>query len=167
MDSSIQFNTTIYNLPHLGGHYLEISNKIVTQLGGKFNIRLICTLNNSVTFQCGLVALGNGTAYINMNASRMKKLKLKEGNEVQIILKKDESKYGAEMPDELAEILKLDEEGLRRFENLVPSKSRYIIQYISKIKSPQLRIEKALRIIDNVKKCNEGKEGFGEMLNFG
>jgi uncharacterized protein YdeI (YjbR/CyaY-like superfamily) len=96
----------------------------------------------------------------------MKKLGVKVGDTIEVSLQKDESKYGAEMPDELAEILKLDEEGFRRFENLVPGKSRYIIQYLLKIKSPQLRIEKALRIIENLKKCPEGKEVFKDFLNF-
>lgn len=166
MDSEIHFTTTIFPLPHLAGNYLEISNVIVQKLGGKFSLRLICTVNNYLTFQTGLIALGSGTAYISLNAARMKKLGVKVGDTVEVSLQKDESKYGAEMPEELTEILNLDEEGFRRFENLVPGKSRYIIQYLIKIKSPQLRIEKALRIIENLKKCPEGKEAFKDFLNF-
>jgi hypothetical protein len=62
------------------------------------------------------------------------------------------------MPSEPAEILKLDEKGCRRFENQVPDKNRYIIQFLLKIKSPQLRIEMALRIIENFKKCQDKKK---------
>ena len=77
MDSEIRFTTSIFPLPHLAGNYLEISNDIVQKLGGKFSLRLICTVNNSLTFQTGLMALGSGTAYINLNAVRMKKLGVK------------------------------------------------------------------------------------------
>lgn len=166
MDSTIRFTTGIFPLPHLAGNYLEIPKHIVQQLGGKYSVRLICTINDFLTFQTGLVALGNGTAYINLNAIRLKKLRLKVGDSVVVSLQNDESKFGAEMPEELLEILKMDEEGSRRFENLVPGESRYIIQYLLKIKSPQLRIEKALRIIENLKKCPEGKEAFKDFLNF-
>ncbi|MFM9944280.1 MAG: YdeI/OmpD-associated family protein [Bacteroidia bacterium] len=166
MDSLIKFKTSILPFPYLVGNYLEIPYDIVQQLGGKFSLRLICSINNKISFQCGLLALGNGAASITLNASRMKKLGVKVGGSVEVSLQKDESKYGAEMPNELAEILKLDDEGYRRFENLVPGKSRYIIQHIIKIKNPQLRIEKALRIIENLKKCPEGKEAFKDFLNF-
>ena len=82
MDSEIHFTTTIFPLPHLAGNYLEISNAIVQKLGGKFNIRLICTINNSLTFQTGLIALGGGTAYVSLNAARMKKLGVKVGDTI-------------------------------------------------------------------------------------
>lgn len=167
-DSSIQFQTKIYKLKHLVGmHYLEVPEKIVKKLGGKFSMRLLCTVNSTLTFQCGLVALGNGDAYISINAKRMKLLNVTFGSKVSVELKKDESKYGMKVPEELAELLAQDPEGMKRFKKLPPGKQRYIIHYVSTVKSTQLRIDRAILLIENLKKLPPGKESFREMLGLG
>ena len=167
-NSSIRFQTNIYKLKHLVGmHYLKIPEKIVKKLGGKFSIRLLCTVNGSVTFQCGLIALGNGDAYISMNATRMKQLNVTFGSKVIVELKKDESTYGMQVPEELSELLAQDTQGFKRFKNLPPGKQRYIIHYVSMVKSTQLRIDRAILLIENLKKLPVGKESFKEMLGKG
>jgi hypothetical protein len=145
-------------------HYLEVPQKIVKQLGGKFAIRLLCTINDSLTFQCGLVPLGNGDAYISINAKRMKQLSIKFGSKVTVALKKDGSKYGMEVPEELAELLAQDKEGMKRFKLLTQGKQRYIIYYVAMVKSTQLRIDRSILLIENLKKLPVGKESFREML---
>jgi hypothetical protein len=161
----IQFTTKIFQLEHLMGiHYLKVSKIIVEQLGGKLNIRLLCTVNNNLTFQCGLVALGNGNAYISINTKRMKQLKVQLGNTVSVSLKKDLSKYGMEIPEELNELLKQDKEGMRRFKLLPPGKQRYIIFYVSGVKNTQLRVDRAILLIENLKKLPIGNESFAKML---
>lgn len=163
--SIIKFNTSIHRLEHLVGmHYLEVSEKVVQQLGGKLKIRLLCTLNNAITFQCGLVALGSGKAYISINAKRMKQLGLKQGDKVAVALEKDSSKYGMEVPEELSELLAQDDEGRKRFNRLTPGKQRYIIHYVSSVKSSQLRIDRAILLITNLKRLPPGKEDFRGML---
>ncbi len=165
LKSPIQFQTYISRLAHLVGmHYLEIPATIVKKLAANFNIRLLCTVNDSITFQCGLVALGNGSAYISINAKRMKTLGVKNGDEVTVILKEDKSKYGMEVPKELSELFKQDLEGKKRFDLLPPGKQRYIIYYVSQVKSTQLRIDRAILLITNLKRLPLGKEAFREML---
>jgi len=161
----IKFETKIYKLEHLVGlHYFEIQPSIIKKLGNKLNVRLICTVNGKLSFQCGLMALGEGKAYISINAARMKKLGLKFKDKVTLELKKDESKYGMEVSEELVEVLKQDEEGNKRFNMLTPGKQRYIIHYVNSVKNSQLRIDRALLLITNLKKTKEGKETFREML---
>ncbi|MGQ0827014.1 MAG: DUF1905 domain-containing protein [Bacteroidota bacterium] len=167
-DSVIQFQTKIYKLEHLVGmHYLKVPEKIVKKMGGKFSMRLLCTINGALTFQCGLMALGNGDAYISINAKRMKQLNVTFGSKVSAELKKDESKYGMQMPEELEELLAQDKEGRKRFKHLAPGKQRYIIHYVSIVKSTQLRIDRAILLIENLKKLPIGKESFREMLGLG
>jgi hypothetical protein len=161
----ITYTTRIGKLPHMiNMHYIEVPPAVIKKLGGKIKMRLLCTVNNNITFQGGLVALGNGSAYITINAKRMKELKLKLGSEVDILLKKDESEFGMQVPEELTELLKQDDEGKKRFDMLSPGKQRYIIHYVSTVKSSQLRIERALLLITNLKKLPVGKENFREML---
>ncbi|MBB6612958.1 DUF1905 domain-containing protein [Pontibacter sp. Tf4] len=164
MKPTINYKTCISKLPHLPGHYIEVPPAIVEQLGGRFKVRLLCTLNDKLTFQAGLVALGKGAGYISMNNARLKKLGLQSGSDVQVSLAPDESEFGMEVPEELTELLAQDDEGKRRFELLPPGKQRYIIYYVAGVKSTQLRIDRALLLINNLKQLPVGKESFREML---
>src|SRR5262249_10319022 len=124
----VKFTSHIDELTHLAGHYIEVPAQVIKKLGGKFSMRLLCTINQdqSTTFQCGLVALGNGNAYITLNAKRMKQLRLRRGDEVAVLLEEDKSEYGMELPEELSELLKQDDEGMKRFSKLTPGKQRYV-----------------------------------------
>ena len=158
------FHSLIYRLAQLSMFYIEVKQEIIANLGGKMNIRLICTINKSLSFQCGLMALGQGNAYISINSKRMKELKVKEGDEVFVELAIDKSEYGMDVPEELQELLNQDPEGKRRFDILSPGKKRYIIYYVAGVKSSHLRLDRALLLITNLKLTKEGKESFREML---
>ncbi|WP_114783224.1 DUF1905 domain-containing protein [Botryobacter ruber] len=161
----VTYKTSINRLEHLmGTHYLEVPPEVIQQLGGKLKQRLHCTVNHTLTFQCGLVALGQGAAYISLNNKRMKEAGIKFGDVVHVSLQPDESEYGMEVPEELAELLRQDDEGQRRFRLLTPGKQRYIIQYVASVKSSQLRIDRALLLINNLKTLPVGKESFRQML---
>ncbi|MBL6445130.1 DUF1905 domain-containing protein [Fulvivirga sp. 29W222] len=159
----IKFKTTIGQLDYINMKYLEIPKEVVDEYG-TMKIRLVCTVNNVLSFQCGLMALGKGKAYISINAKRMKELGVKLGDQVQVALEKDNSKYGMDVPEELEELLKQDYEGKRRFDKLTPGMQRYIIYYVSGVKSPNLKLERAIRLIENLKKSIEGKETFRFLL---
>jgi len=154
----MKFTSAIYKLDHLNTHYIEIPVTVVKKLGGKFNVRLLCTINNKLTFQCGIVALGEGKGYISLNAKRLATLKLRQGDAVDVVLKKDESEFGAEVPEELAEVFAQDQEGFQRFEKLVAGKQRFIIRHVTAVKSSQLKIERALTLMNNLKKLPPGKK---------
>ena len=162
--TSVKFKTRIRPLKHLKMDYLDIPKTVVKKLGGVLNQRLLCTVNKKTTWQCGLVALGNGRAYISLNKKLMKQMDVIVGAEVNVTLAKDESKYGMKMPEELKSLLGQDKEGHRRFHLLVPGKQRYIIYYVSMVKTSQLRIDRAIRLIENLKHTIEGKESFREIL---
>ncbi|GLU54273.1 YdeI/OmpD-associated family protein [Dyadobacter frigoris] len=162
---SVLFKSTIHHLEHLAGtRYLLVPNEIVEKLGGSFSVRLWCTVNEKVKWQCGLVALGTGDAYISINAQRIKQLKAKEGESLTVALEIDDSEYGLEVPEELKELLDQDDEGNRRFNLLVAGKRRFIIRHITAVKSSQLRIERAVTLIENLKRLPAGKESFKEIL---
>lgn len=144
-------------------HYLEVPQDVVQALG-TLNIRLLCTVNSQLKFQCGLMALGEGRAYISISKKRMQQLGLKLHDEVRVTLEKDDSTYGTEVPAEMEELLQQDEEGNRRFLLLKPGMQRYMLNHVSAVKSPQLRVDRAITLIENLKKLPEGKENFRAML---
>lgn len=160
----INFKTHIGLLTHLPGmHYLEIPQEVVQQLG-TLKQRLHCTVNGKVKFQCGLMALGEGKAYISISKKRMQELGVKLEDTVTVKLEKDDSTYGTEMPAEMEELLRQDEEGNRRFLLLKPSMQRYMLNHVGAVKSVQLRVDRAITLIENLKKLPEGKEDFRAML---
>lgn len=165
MPNYIAFKSKIYRLEHLlGMHYLKVEKETIQLLGGKISSRVLCTINQIPKFHAGLVALGEGNAYISINTKRMKKYGLKEGDEINVILEKDESEFGMEVPEELVELFAQDEVGFERFNDLTPGKQRYIIHYVSSVKNSQLRIDRAILLISNLKRLPKGKESFREIL---
>lgn len=165
MTGKIEFETHIDLLQHLTGmHYMFIPSSIVTELGGGFSRRLIATVNNQISWQCGLMSLREGHAYISITNKRMKELGVKLGDNIELKLEEDPSKYGVEMPEELQAVLDLDPEGYARFEALKPAMQRYTINYVSSVKNTDKRIERALLLINNLKTLKPGQEDFREML---
>lgn len=156
----IIFKTKVSQLKHLlNVHILEIGKSQIIKIGG-IKQRVLCSINSNEFFQAGMMALGQGRAYITINNKRMKLYKIKNGDAIDVALKKDTSEFGVPMPDELKEVLLQDDDGNKRFELLAKSKQRYIINYVNTVKSPQLRIERAIKLINNLKKEIAGKENF-------
>ncbi|MEO7175282.1 MAG: YdeI/OmpD-associated family protein [Saprospiraceae bacterium] len=161
----IEFESRIFQLEYLlNVNYVEIPADIIAKLGGNMKQRVLCTINGQLTFQSGFMALGEGKAYVTVNKLRMKQLKLRTGDPVAIRLQKDESEYGMAMPEELSELLKIDDLGSERFEQLSPGKQRWMIYYISQVKSSQLRIDRAILILDYLKSVAPGRLDFREMM---
>jgi hypothetical protein len=161
---AFHFTTRVYELKSLKLHYLKVPKEVIEKGGAMMKKRLICTADKSVTWPCGLVALRGGNAYIIINKKIMKQLGIALGDAVAVSLKKDAGPYGMSMCDELKTLLDQDQEGHRRFQRLPPSKRRYIIYYVAQVKSSQLRIDRSIRLIENLKRTVEGKESFREIL---
>jgi hypothetical protein len=160
----ISFTTHIDKLSYLKTYYLEVPAIVVKKVGGIGKMRLICEVNKQITFQCGLMSLPEGKAYISINSKRMKELGIVMGDMANVILTEDKSEFGVDVAEELTELFKQDPEGKRRFDLLKPGMQRYILNYVNTVKSPQLRLDKAFMLITNLKKLTQGKETFKEIL---
>jgi len=160
----ISFKTHIAKLSYLKTFYLEIPDTVVKKIGGIGKVRLLCEVNKAITFQCGLMSLPEGKAYISINSKRMKELGVGEGDIVAVILTEDKGEFGVDVPEELTELFKQDPEGKRRFDLLKPGMQRYILNFVNTVKNPQLRVDKAFMLISNLKNLTLGKETFKEIL---
>ncbi len=161
----LQFKSHIARLEMLmGANYILIPPVILNQLGGAGKGRYICTVNNKLQFQCGIMPLKKGSGYITINKKRLAEASLKTGDKVEITLELDNSKYGMKMPDELSELLKQDKEADQRFHALTPGKQRTIIYYILNVKRSQSRIDRAIMMMNNLKSLPKGKENMRGLL---
>jgi hypothetical protein len=163
------FQSEIFHLKSLKLHYIEIDEEILQKTVSEdeknlYKQRFIIKINDSETWQAGVVALGNGKGYITVKTAFLKKYRLQLGDVVDVHLEKDKSEFGMELSAELKEVLFQDPEGERRFNLLPKGKQRYIIYYVNQVKSSQKRVERSLLLIGNLKRTQVGKEEFRFLL---
>ncbi len=151
-----KLNSAVY------GHCVIVPTEISTQLLKENGRRVYCTLNEVTQYQCALMPLGNETYFINITKALHKKLGVKEGSIIQVDLKADTSEYGLPMPEELQVLFDQDEEGKKVFHLLTIGKQRSLLHIIGKPKNSDLRLKKALSII-NYLKMTGGKLDFKEL----
>jgi len=118
--------------------------------------RVIATFNDKIKLHVVLMHDGNGDFFININKATRKKLGVENGDEVQINLVPDESKYGMEVCAELAEFLAQDPVFENYFDHLTTGKRRRLIWLAGKPKSAETRLQKILVMADFLKN-NQGK----------
>jgi hypothetical protein len=147
-----------------GWFFLRFTAKEVASLKfeSKRSRRVVCTLNDSHTFQCALLPWTEGGFCIVVNKQIRSKLGLSDGDKIRVELIPDESRYGLPMPKEFKEVLRQDREGDKAFHALTPGKQRTIIYYVGKWKDVDRRIHYALVVIEHLKK-NEGKVIFPQL----
>lgn len=165
----VTYTTPVVKLHYLNYVVIEVPPPILDQLPGKFekgnyNQRLIIRLDNAIEWQCGLLAMGEGSACVTIQSKRLKELKKVIGDDVEVRFFKDESTYGVEVAEEIAEYWAQDQEAFRRFSQLTPSMQRYILNYVTTVKNPDKRLERTLLLMRNLLRSVEGKETFRELL---
>lgn len=72
-----------------------------------------------------------------------------------------------EYSKELRALLAQDREGKKKFEGLPPGKQRYIVYYVAQVKSTDRRLERAIFLIENLKRSISSNPTFREILGKG
>lgn len=107
---------------------------------------------------------GDGSYFINFNKEIRTKISKANLHQLHISIQIDESEYGLPFPEELKELLELDEEGNHHFHNLTIGKQRNLIHLIGKPKNSDIRIRKAITVVDYLKSTG-GKLDFKALYN--
>lgn len=128
-----------------------VPQEIAQSFLGGAGKRVVCRLNGKDPFQCALMPDGKGGHFININKERRKSLRLEIGDEVEVALEKDESKYGLPLPEELEALFEVDEEGRVFFHQLTAGKQRSLLHLIGKPKTSDTRLHKAIVVLDYLK----------------
>ena len=159
----MQFTTTLQKFDSpLWGFHIAVPDNVSKKFLESGGARVVCTLNGTEEFQCALMPKGDGSYFININKKLRDKLKLKLGSEIHVALRQDDSEYGLPMPEELAELLALDEEGNELFHALTPGKQRNLLYIAGSPKTSETRIKKAVVVIEHLK-ANGGKINFKQL----
>ena len=143
-------------------YHIIVPTAIVNSLLENDNKRVICTLNESEKIHAAIMPRGDGSYFIMINKALRKKLGLESGSELRVQLEVDNSKYGMPMPEELGALLEMDDEGSQYFHSLTAGKQRSLIYMVSKPKTSDTRLKKALVIVDYLK-FTKGKLDYKEL----
>jgi hypothetical protein len=116
-------------------------------------VKVVASFNDtSIAFYAALKREKTGLFRIYFSKNKQKELGLFMNDYFEIQLFEDKSKYGAQMSEELEAVLLSDYEAYTIFENLTAGKKRSIIYAISRYKSSQTRVDKALILTENLKR---------------
>ena len=133
-----------------GGYFfLKIDAEIVNQFKNKRQTRFLCTLEKSLTFQCGLNHLGDGNFFIILSAKNLQTVNKKLGDKIHYELNEDPNPLGVEMPEVLETVLEQDETLKIIFEGLTFGKKRNVIHQINKIKDIDKQVQKTIKLIND------------------
>ena len=127
----------------------------------KFGKRILLKINGE-QIHCAIQNSKQIGLYISISKASQKKFKINFDEKINFEILKDESKYQIEMSEELEEVLKTDIIAEERFKLLTPGKQRSLIHYINKAKNIDTRINRALKISENLKM---GKKDLKELLS--
>lgn len=159
----MQFKTPIELIDSNIWHYVvkvpkEFSDKLI-ESGNK---RVVCKVDNILNFQCALMPRGDNEYFINFNKAHRKVIEKSGLKEITVTLEPDNSEYGLPFPEVLKELLDLDDEGDKIFHALTKGKQRTLLHIIDKPKSIDIRIRKAITIVDYLK-ATKGNIDFKQM----
>jgi len=127
-----------------GGYfYLKIDAEIINQFSKKRATRMICNIDDKVSYRCGLNHLGDGNFYVIVAGKYLEELNKELGDKVYYRIDEDPDQLGVEMPEVLTVFLEQDLESKAKFDKLTDGKKRSLIYSFVKIKN----IDKQIKII--------------------
>lgn len=147
----------------LGWHcFIPVPDKITKQLIEGKDRRVVCTINDKLKLQAALMPSKEGFHYIILNKTNRTKLKVEQGDQVEVSLTKDQSEYGTAIPDFFKEFCEQDPEGSELFHKLTAGLQRSLLYIMCKPKSENKQLEKVWIVFDYLKSVN-GKLDFKEL----
>ncbi|MFK7810525.1 MAG: YdeI/OmpD-associated family protein [Saprospiraceae bacterium] len=132
-------------------HYIPIPDQVATKILEEFGKRVYCVINGKMSLHCAILFSKNRGYYIMVGKATMKKILVRPNEPFELEIKKDNSPYQAEVPEELTVVLETDELAAKAFDALTPGRQRTIIYHIGKAKHSETRITRALKITDFLK----------------
>lgn len=158
-----EFESKLFRLDSkVYGHYVEVPHDIADDFHDKKIKRIMANFNKTVEVHCSINSSKDGFKFINLNKDLQKQLRVKPGDSILVSIREDTSKYGMHIPPEFEELLIQDIEGEKHFHRLTPGKQRTLIHMTAQAKSSDIRLRKAITILDYLKQT-QGKLDFKEL----
>jgi hypothetical protein len=127
---------------------VEVPLDIIKKLPGG-RVRVEGKLNQ-VPFNLAIQSKKNGPKYLSVSQAMRKSAKVKSGDKVKVsfvIVNPDK----LDLPEEMEAVLAQDNEGAKKWNKLTVGLQRSLVHYINSSKNVDVRIERALFLINKVK----------------
>jgi len=131
-----------------GWYYLKIPAEVINQFEKKRATRLKCSIDEKLTYSCGLNHFGDGNYFIILATRNLKLLKKKLGDSVSFEIYEDPNPLGVEVPEVLEVLLEQDEESREMYNQLTDGKKRSLIYSIRGGKDIDRQVEKILAFLN-------------------
>lgn len=127
---------------------IELPVEVVSQLPpGRIRVE---GKMNSVSFNLAIQNKKNGPKYISVSQAMRREAKVKPGEKVNVSFHiADPDKL--DLPEEMQAVLAQDDEGAKKWNRLTVGLQRSLVHYINSSKNIDVRIERALFLINKVK----------------
>jgi hypothetical protein len=139
-----EFDFKIWNF------HIPVPDDIASKMMDGNNRRVLVWIQNAGPFQMALMKV-KSYWYLILNQEIKKKLGLEMGSSIEVIIEKDRSEFGHEVPEEFQVLLDQDEEGNTYFRSLTMGKQRSLIYLVTKVKNSESRMKKSLAILHHLK----------------
>lgn len=132
-----------------GGYYFfKIDKEIVNQFERKRATRLVCTMDESVSYSCGLNHFGDGNFFIILSTANLKKLGKQLGDEVSFEIVEDPNPLGVKVPEVLEVLLAQDPQANEIYQKLTDGKKRSLIYSVKAIKDIDKQVKRILAFLE-------------------
>lgn len=122
-------------------HYVHLDSKIVDEFEKKEKTRLLCVLDDIVSYSCQIKKQGD-THLIMISASNLKKLKKHVGDEVAFEICQHPNPLGVDVPEVLEVFLEQDPEAKAIYDTFTDGKKRTLIFQIIRVKNIDKQIQR-------------------------
>ena len=150
--------TKKFKITHIDTYNIFIPNEVFTPFADKKMSRVkvkISFNDQNLEFYAAVKSDKKSDDFKMMfSKQKQKELNLCLGDDFEIQLFEDTSKYGVDVPEELEEVFLTDYEAYTIFETLTKGKQRSIIYGLLRFKSSQQKIDKALIMCENLRRRN-------------
>jgi hypothetical protein len=132
-----------------GGYfYLKVDAAIINQFEKKRHTRMICHLDQKISFRCGLNHLGDGNYFIIVSGKNLELLNKRLGSNIYFKIEEDPDQLGVEMPEVLTTLLVQDNELKDIFEKITDGKKRSLIYSILKTKDIDKQVSEIVSFLN-------------------
>lgn len=129
--------------PNKGSYYfLKIPVEVVEQFEKKRATRLLCNVEDSFSYSCGLNHYGDGNYFLILAGRYIKKLKKELGDSISFEICEHPDPLGVEVPEVLEVLLEQDPDAKAIYDTLTDGRKRTLIISISRVKNIDLQIQK-------------------------
>jgi len=141
---TFQFIQTLAKLaPNKGAYYfLKVPAEVVNQFEKGRSTRLLCTVENQISYSCGLNHFGDGNFFLILAGRYVKQLKKELGESISFEIQEHPNPLGVEVPEVLEVLLEQDPEAKAIYDTLTDGRKRTLIFSISRVKNIDLQIQK-------------------------